>query len=156
MREDQFAELQDYIREAFPVDLPPEVLIQHSCNECYSLQKAFIGKRWTEVPGITIVENYDKLPLFTPEAFAFYVPAFMTFVLREATQDDSVLEFLIYSLSPSGDNSESFLNLRKEKLNSAQRKAICNFLHFVRIKDDSFESDIAGAMKFFDCANLSD
>lgn len=156
MKADDVAELVAFIRASFPDDSPPEELIEHLCDECLSLRKAFIGKTWSDISENTIVENYDKLPLFTPEAFAFYVPAFMTFVLREATKDDSVLEFLIYSLSPSGDNSESFLNLRKEKLNSAQRKAICNFLHFVRIEDDSFESDIAGGLKFFDCANLSD
>lgn len=157
MKVESKAELVEFIKASFPCVSPPGEVIEHFCDECLSLQNAFKGKTWTEVSDNTIVENYDKLPLFTPEAFAFYVPAFMTYALGDpAFRDEIVREFLVYSFSPSNDpGSKSFWNLRKAKLSAEQCTAICTFLNTIRLEDETIESDVVDGLKFFDCKSLT-
>ena len=157
MKVENTAELVEFIKASFPSDSPPTEVIEHFCDECLSVQNAFSGKIWTEISDNTIVENYDKLPLFTPEAFAFYVPAFMTYALGDpADRDEIVREFLVYSFSPSDEpGSKSFWGLRKTKLSAEQCTAICIFLNTVRLEDESFESDVVDGLKFFECESLT-
>src|SRR5690606_28968143 len=126
-------------------------LIEHFCSECEQLRRAFEGKRWTEISSDTIVDNYDKLPLFTPDAYAYYIPAFLTYALNEGPEDNDVFEFLMYSLSPVGEESRSFWDLRKAKVDAAQIRTICDFLNLISLEADEFQRDVKSGLEFFEC-----
>jgi hypothetical protein len=91
------------ILEAFPKLTPPptENLTSHRCPECDGVRDDFSGVEWWAAENKLLDDNYDDLPLFTPEAFHYYLPAFLLRSLDQFEDDSSVLQFTIYSLSPT-------------------------------------------------------
>jgi hypothetical protein len=75
-------ELIDRIARAFPTEGPPELVVVHECDECDRVDDDFGGKAWTEVVPDVIQYHQDSLPLFSPEAFAYYIPAYLSFTLQ--------------------------------------------------------------------------
>ncbi len=75
-----------------------EVLIEHLCDECVGLHQDFAEKKWNEVNEEIIEKNYDNLPLFSPEAFHYFLPAYLLYTLENFESD--VAEFTLYSIAP--------------------------------------------------------
>jgi hypothetical protein len=77
--------------------------IYHSvtyCEECAELTKSFRGKEWKFVTLETLVHHRDSLPLFKPEAFRYYLPAYMIATILHFEKVDVLACNTIYSLSP--------------------------------------------------------
>jgi hypothetical protein len=87
------------IAEAFGDVTEPTSLVSHQCPECESVQTAFEGRRWSDVPIETIRAHNDSLPLLTPEAYVFLIPAYLTAAVREPLAD--IAPMVLYSLQPS-------------------------------------------------------
>ena len=88
---------------AFPKSAPPlpENLTEHRCDECDGVKDDFSGVEWWSADGALIDKNYEELPLFTLEAFHYYLPAFLLRAVDAFDPDNEVLEFSIYSLTPT-------------------------------------------------------
>jgi len=138
------------IRSVFPQDPIPikSNIISHECEECFALRDAFSEYKWHEVPRKTIEIHYQDIPLFTKEAFRYYIPTFLSYSLtrKEPTNEEwvsdlppvlfsskyqPVLDFTIYSLREKA----------KGNLNTSQIEIIKKWLEFVISNSSMFETD---------------
>lgn len=89
--------------EVFPKIEPPgfDELTGHRCEECDELRDLFFGKKWWELDRELVRENYGQLSLFQPQAYKYYLPAFILEALDNFNDYDEVLEFFIYGWLPS-------------------------------------------------------
>ena len=97
----QVEELRRKILATFPKTDPPlaESITSHPCEECAGVTKDFGGVRWWSADDSLIDENFDKLPLFTPEAYHYYLPAFLLRALNEFDPDNLVVQFCLYDVT---------------------------------------------------------
>ncbi len=74
----------------------------------------------------------------SPEAFRFYLPAFITYVLEKPESDKPVLPFLIYELMNTAEGAtphgkwRTLCERRIGLLSSEQKKVVFDFLEYVR------------------------
>lgn len=76
------------------------------------LPRLFAGKHWKEIPLEVIIQEKLSLPLFTPEGFRFYLPAFLCAALLYPDQVDILPRNIIFNLTPpdeEGAEMEEFL-----------------------------------------------
>jgi hypothetical protein len=102
------------IAEAFRGVSQPARFVSHQCPECESVQTAFEGRQWSEVPIDTISDHRDSLPLLTPEAYVFLLPAYMTAAVREPLSQ--IAPMVLYSLQPSGNRRQCPLTEQERAL----------------------------------------
>ena len=76
--ETQLKALKQKIVSAFENVLYPKGdIISHECDECREVRKTFANLAWKTIEPQILENNYDKLPLFSPEAFHFFLPAYL-------------------------------------------------------------------------------
>jgi hypothetical protein len=95
--------LRNTIIEAFCETQPPakDDLVEHECEECRGVRKAFINIKWQNASDKLLEDNYDKIPLFTPLAFNYFLPAFLLYALGNADDEFSeTSDFTLYALTP--------------------------------------------------------
>jgi hypothetical protein len=75
--------LVNAIHAAFPAERPPaRPVTDHRCCECDEIDEHLKGRTWLEVATEVLPEFSDALPLLTPAAQAYYLPAYMCFEVR--------------------------------------------------------------------------
>lgn len=100
-RKEKIENLKDKIIKAFSnVSYPKDFITNHECDECFAVRKAFLNKSWKEITPSVLEENYDKLPLFSPEAFHCFLPAYLVYSLENFVYE-GVCEFTLYTLTPN-------------------------------------------------------
>lgn len=99
--------------------------------ECNEVAAAFRGKHWREVPLETLRRRADAIFFLTPEAYRFYLPAYLLAAVSHYDQADSIPDSVVFSLTPPSD-SRDVENYRQtvEGLTASQRLAIRRFLEF--------------------------
>lgn len=110
-------------------------------SQMSELRAKDIDKRWQEVTDEDLQEYWDVHPFLDPEGFRYYIPAFMIWCIRYYNSSDLA----------TGQWTLSSLWLEPEKLeilNSAQCKAIVEFLKFAIDAFDEFDSK--DAKKLYD------
>lgn len=126
--------LIDEIRCAFSEESQPNEnnIIKHDCSECHVLKKDFAPYTWEAVPAEIIDDNFDNLPLFTKEAFHYFIPAYMKRVLELDDPYSLMPEFLIYNLYYRGEPQkiEEF-NAKKKLFTMEQANLITSFLVYL-------------------------
>jgi len=101
------------IREAFDgVHRPPEAMIApHECDDCAAVRAAFAPFEWFNLPW-TLIELYPcELNLLGPEAYVYYLPAYILYSLAHFTPYDIVTEMTVYTLAPTPDQERSAASL---------------------------------------------
>lgn len=151
-------DLVKQIRDVFPQEPIPssQDIILHECDECFSLKNDFSGYRWPEVPRKVLEIHYDDLPLFTPVAYHYYIPSYLSYSLQRIPPVDEpwvseippslcegeyqpIIDFTIYSLEPA---KESNWNDRyKRRFNQDQASVITDWLFFVLENSKHFKTD---------------
>ena len=107
-------DLVDRIVAAFRTDAPPpERVVVHDCDECDRVETDFADELWTDLSLEVIQYHHDSLPLLSPEAFAYYLPAYLSFAANDP--HSGVGEMLLYALGPS------------DGPHSAERRGACRY-----------------------------
>jgi hypothetical protein len=99
--------------------------------ESLEIAQAFRGKRWNGISSETLHEFAQALPLFTPRAFRYYLPAYMLETLNSEDPEDVLKDFVPFNLTPPGDQEKTedvFFAERAGLLSPAERDAIASFL----------------------------
>lgn len=115
----------------------PENVVCHSCLECDEIGEAFRGKHWKDM-GLEFLSRFrESLCLLSPEAFWFYLPAYMMVSLDHFDEADIIPESIIYNLTPPTREHANIYEMkhflgRIEGFTEAQKKAIRSFIKFVR------------------------
>jgi hypothetical protein len=106
-------DLVDRVSAAFQADSsPPERIVVHRCEECERVSLDFAGRTWTELSRDVLEYHHDSIPHFSPEAFAYYLPAYLLLAAKDPRR---IGEMLLYSLGPSASER------------AAERRAACKY-----------------------------
>lgn len=101
--EERLENLKQKIVKSFAdVPYPKGSIAPHKCEECREVRKTFAGKNWKSIEPEILEENYGIIPLFSPEAFHFFLPAYMVYSLGKIRENflNEVFEFTVYTLVP--------------------------------------------------------
>ena len=108
--------------------------------ECRRVASAFEGKNWKEVTAEMLRTYGDALPLLTPAAFRYYLPAYMTGCVDAYYDVDVALDGVIFNLTPpprrSGWRWDHFWT-RVQQFDDKERAAIVSFLRLMQQYDDA-------------------
>lgn len=74
---------------------PKGLIIEHECEECFGVRETFHNKNWKEITPKILRENYDKLPLFSPEALYCFLPSYLVYSFEHFTKD-KVCDYVAY------------------------------------------------------------
>ena len=115
-------------------------------------RKAWNGD-WSRVPREVVQQNFSSLLFFSPEAFRFFLPAYVICALRPPAdwQASKVLTFTLYCLNPEVEDArfvEHFLG-QVEGLSAEQKEAVELFLELVREEhpDESLRQEAAHGLE---------
>ena len=122
-------------KEAFPAEPVPskDALFKDHCDECIDVSNAFGVRPWTAVPLRDIVGK--ETALLTAAAWQYYLPAMISWCVRDPETLDFLPDFLVYQLEPPepGKTDEWFVE-RKDGFSDAQRKVIIAYLEWYRTR----------------------
>lgn len=158
------ADLQDLITKAFPAFPMPAVTLHQwklgdvtmhrkiSESEWFEAHNKDANIPWTRVDDKSIVGCEAALAHFDAEAFIYYLPAFLSFVIKNLNADSthksaSVVFSIIYSVTTFSD-----YNLKRlGKLDFAQKHAVLEFLKFIKSssKREALVSRVEKALDYF-------
>ena len=100
------------------------------CPECEDISQTFGGKSALSVEDGVLAEH-TALPLFTPEAFHYFIPAYMLYSLRHP--DSDVAFFIRQGLGEAG--IDTFYLERFRLFTVQQKQAVIAFLEFLRSQE---------------------
>lgn len=122
------------IEKAFAETCYPgdEDLLHAQCMDDNDIKDFYGRQDWRQVPEQVIDHSNAALSFFSPEAYRFYLPAFLLWVLRHFDSTDSfTVDSTIYSLAPEENDLRQFVLSKYALLDVAQRRAILGFLEYL-------------------------
>ena len=126
-------------------------ITSHKCEECYELRDTFGSLQWDQIPAAVVDENFGQLPLFTPKAYKYFLPAYLLRCLESLDPESMVCEFVIYSLTPEpvADEMKQWVAERRKLFDQKQQEAIVEFLELIRSSEEfkEFHEDVAAALR---------
>ena len=122
-----------------------EQLMPCTCDECKEVKEKIsmiANENWNDISEDFIEENYDCLPLLTPEMFHFLLPAFLTYTLKHFDSGYKVSGFTLSTLCPNKDweKNKSWWKNRFKNFSSSQLELVFSFLDLA-FNDEGFEND---------------
>lgn len=100
------------------------------------IREEFSGyENWLDVPRELLLQERDALPLFEPQGFRFYLPAYMLFAIEDYDGADTIPESIVHSLTlpDAGMELYEFVRERLMLFDEVQRKALLHFLEYLEI-----------------------
>lgn len=138
--------LIEHIKEAFSnVTLPSkEKITLCTCDECKTVREnisQYSNASWESISDDFIDEYCDCMPLLSPEAFHFMLPAILIFSLKYFDSGYNGTGFTISTLCPGKDweHSKDWWKNRFERFSAAQVDLVFKFLDMAYV-DEGFES----------------
>lgn len=98
------------------------------------IREEFSGyENWLDVPRELLLQERDALPLFEPQGFRFYLPAYMLFTIEDYDGADMIPESIVHSLTlpDAGTELYEFVRERLVLFSEKQRKAVLHFLEYL-------------------------
>jgi hypothetical protein len=133
MQENSIEEVIQLIADTFDnADFPSEnAVFIPSAGHVFDIDHATIElgkKHWGDVSISTLKRNKDRISYLTPQAFHFYIPAFLIAIAKKPQEIDVLRENIIASLSPSKNEFiQHILDSRARTFNTRQIEAILTF-----------------------------
>jgi hypothetical protein len=132
-------ELRQQIETAFAeVEYPGDDRLVYDTSgdhlECNEVAAAFRGKHWKEIPLDTLRYHSSGIFFLTPEAYRFYLPAYLIAGSLHYDQADLIPDSVVSSITPPSDERNfDVYQRRMEGLTPPQRKALRSFLQFLKL-----------------------
>lgn len=103
------------------------------CLECKDVAAAFRGKHWKEIPLDVLRYHSSAIFFLTPEAYRFYLPAYLIAGSVNYDEADVIPDSVVFSITPPSDERDFDDYRRKmEGFTPLQRKALRSFLEFLK------------------------
>lgn len=103
---------------------------------------------WQDVPRELLLQERDALPLFEPQGFRFYLPAYMLFTIEDYDGADTIPESIVYllTLPEAGTEFYEFVRERLALFSEEERQAILHFLEYLEMyhAEDFPNSSVGG------------
>lgn len=139
-----FMSLKETIKAAFaPVPYPGDTNITrcpYHCKPCEEIADYFKGKGWEGHSVEDLRDHHTALSLFTPEAFHYFLPAFMLASVESYDNTDILPDSIRFHFEFSLEHRDHFL-VRLTKFSDEQRKVIVEFLRFMESKGAGSSED---------------
>jgi len=140
----RIAKLRGEIAAAFGGARAPAIdrIALHQCSECATLRAAFAGKDWHTLDRAFLDRFFSKLPLLSPEAMSYYLPAYLLCSLDDFTPDNIVAEFTVYHLAPdepTSDRDRAWWRQKLRYLTADQMAVLADFMQLVG-EDEAFRT----------------
>ena len=123
--------LKQRIEEAFAnVPYPGDEHITHCpyrCSECTRVAAFFKGRTMTDLTLEELRVQHVALSLFTPEAFHYFLPAFMRVSMDRYEKGDLIPDGIRFHFEYNAEIQGHFV-VRMSKFTPAQRKTIIDYL----------------------------
>jgi hypothetical protein len=106
MQTEEISHLLEEFEAAFgdlPMPSSDRIVIDNSDAECQQVRKKFQNRHWRDLTIDDLAYDSDALFFFTPEAFRFYLPAFLSVSLTDAERADLIPDAVLSSLSSPAD-----------------------------------------------------
>jgi hypothetical protein len=126
----------------FPKTEPPSAakITSHDCEECDVVRDDFRNLKWWSANSELIDYHFGDLPLFTPEAYHYFLPAFLLRALENFETDNLVLQFCIYSLTPTDTPTDDpWYSARLNRFTPEEMSVISDFLECIRDDEEFFD-----------------
>ena len=139
--------LKEAIRAAFAdVEYPGDnniVRCPYHCRPCEEIVEYFRGKTTEGHSVEDLRDHHTALTLFTPEAFQYFLPAFMIASLESYNDTDILPDSIRFHFEFNLDHRDHFL-VRMTRFSPEQRRVITEFLrHMESLGAGSSEDAIA-------------
>jgi hypothetical protein len=109
---------------------------------------AFRGKRWDELPLELLTYHHEALFFMTPEAYRYFLPAYLTACMGGVRRAGNIVSAVISSLTPPrGRAGDDDFGTRMRGFTAAQRAAIKSVLVFLQSEGDPL-GDIKRALRY--------
>jgi len=97
---EQAAQIAADVRRVFADVRPPPLggYVMHVCPECAELEEALRGRAWQDLSFDILFTHRDALPLLSPPALRFYLPAFLLAVLERYADADTMTQSLLHTV----------------------------------------------------------
>ncbi|MEP6662647.1 MAG: DUF6714 family protein [Verrucomicrobiota bacterium] len=142
--------LNESIQAAFDaVPYPGDHNIIHcsyNCRLCQEVVEYFKGKGQSDHSIEELRDHHIALSLFTPAAFQYFLPAFMLASLESYDQIHLLPDSIRFHFDFNLEHRDHFL-VQMEKLTTAQRKTIIEFLRFMESKGAGSSEDAIGLLQ---------
>ncbi|HSL66532.1 MAG TPA: DUF6714 family protein [Actinomycetota bacterium] len=127
------ASLEDVLHqigEAFAdAPRPPDAeLLHESCADDNDIASLYGIPHWREVPDAVVEQEYAALFFLSPAGFRHFLPASMSFALRNRHSAAAAVGSTVYALTPGEGNLRAFSVSKFDLFDEAQRAAVVAFL----------------------------
>jgi hypothetical protein len=131
-------EIIEEVERAFAHSVYPgddRLVITTNHYEADDVIQDFKGKYWAELTVELAYKHRLSLPLFTPEAFRFYLPGLLVAALQASTESEEnvgeILEFIFYSLvTLKGEDDNIKLFDIINGFTSQQKASLAKFIRY--------------------------
>lgn len=122
-------------------------IVECDCEECLLIAKTFKKISHEKYKLKTINKHFLDLPLFSPKAYRYFLPIFITESLKDLYS--SLCSQLIINLSPK--EIDDFHYQRFSQFNNLEKGEIFNFFKIVNESNmfENFDDEINRALKFW-------
>jgi hypothetical protein len=145
-----FMSLQELIESAFAdVPYPGDNNITrcpYRCRPCQEVAEFFKGKTWRGNSVEDLRDHHIALSLFTPEAFQYFLPAFMLASLESNDQINLLPDAIRVHFEFNIDHRDHFL-IRLNRFSEPQRNVIIQFLRHMESKGAGSAEDVIGLLR---------
>ena len=108
-------------------------------------QKYFEGTEWQSHTAKELRSQDAAMHFFTPEAFSYYLPAFMVAELRDPEEADILGDYVVYQFEKPVPGKEAEFNERIQHLSAEQRKVVLAFIQYMQEQYGGFEGELEHA-----------
>ena len=146
---DDSMELREMIATAFgQVPYPGnDAIALHECLECQDIRRDFRRQSPWTIEASVLERRYDSQPLLSPQAFQYFLPAYMIYALGHL--NSLVAQFTQYSLAPT--DFDDWHRQRFSRFTTSQKASIIAFLEFMKTLE--IEGDDEDQMEYCDKLN---
>jgi hypothetical protein len=104
----------------------------------------FAGRPWSGHDVASLRRHSAAMSFFTPEAFRYYLPAFMLAELADPETADIIGESIVHHFGPPEDNWKDIHRARLSLFTTPENDAVLAFLHYMESTDSAF----SGAVRY--------
>ncbi len=141
--------LKEKIQTAFSeVAYPGDENITHcpyKCFECTAVTAFFKGKKWQEISTADARHYHGALNVFTPEAFQFFLPAFMLASVESYDRQDIIPDSIRVQFEFILEHKDYFAQ-KISNFTPLQKKTITEFLRAMESRGAGSSEDAIGLL----------
>jgi hypothetical protein len=117
---------------------PPSILLadpECTHEECIKILEIFNEKNWDELRFSDIQYREDLIPFLSTEAFRYFLPAFILFILDDEDGSELLQDAVLQRLTPpkgTGDRVNKWINNNFDIYSQREKIVIKKFLELVK------------------------